>query len=253
MLVAVMLVPGVNRAESPDMQMLKVGVDRAWIADIASWSEYAFDRSLTRQSYDADGGTKSRQDLRFRVTPNGEGGFDELLLEIDGRKPTSGEIKEHRKKGVFTKHFRQADELNLENPLGEDLALLPIIQAQDHEYFGEDEVDGIACHRTTFEARPAPEKASIREMLKYAIKGSACFSIDGSHLVEFEMETVRALNKGVLGMNSLRMVLRGQPVGDAWLPREVRLRSDVVLLGKRIRRSNAWYYSNFQHQPSRHP
>jgi hypothetical protein len=97
------LVAGIVGAELPDIQTIKQEADRAWHADVRLWADYAFKREVTRQSFDADGNTKSRQDMRFRVTPSGEG-FDEVLIEIDGREPTSGEVAEQRRKAIFTKH-----------------------------------------------------------------------------------------------------------------------------------------------------
>jgi hypothetical protein len=240
------LVAGIVGAELPDIQTIKQEADRAWHADVRLWADYAFKREVTRQSFDADGNTKSRQDMRFRVTPSGEG-FDEVLIEIDGREPTSGEVAEQRRKAIFTKHYRQAEKLNLENPLGEDLALLPIIQAQEHRLVGEDAVNGVACYRTKFDAgREPPKGASVLEKLKYAIKGSACFSTEGYHLVEFEMETVRSLKKGAITMNYLHMTIEARPVDDGWFPKTVELRSDVVVLGKKLRKSNTWQYTDFR-------
>lgn len=116
---------------------------------------------------------------------------------------------------------------------------------------GEDDVNGVPCYRTKFDARPEPSGISAREKLKYAIKGSACFSQDGFHLVEFEMETVRGISKGGVALNFLQMVIEGQAVGDFWLPKLVQLRADSVVLGKTMRKANVWRYDEFRHQPAR--
>lgn len=244
--------PGTVGAEMPTLQTITKEADRAWHTNVARWADHSFERHVTRLTFDKNGETTFRQEKRFRVRPDGDG-FDEELLEIDGREPTEKEVKKNRRDSVFSKHYRQAGDLNLKNPLGEDLALLPIIQDQDHHLVGEEEVDGIPCYRTTFDARDEPDGVPIRERLKYSIKGSACFSKDGYHLVQFEMETVRALKKSGVAMNYLHMTIQGHPVGDAWLPKTVELRSDVFVLGKRLRKANLWAYSDFTHEPARKP
>ena len=65
------------------------------------------------------------------------------------------------------------------------------------------------------------------------------------------MRTVRPIKKGGLGFNALEMTLEGHAVGDGWVPKLVRLRSDVVFLGKRMRKGNTYRYDEFRDQPSR--
>jgi predicted component of type VI protein secretion system len=246
----VMLAAGLSLAGTPDNAIIKSAAERAWQADVAAWADYAFRRHVTRQTFDEEDNETFRLELLFELTPQSEG-WDELLLEIDGAEPKKGEVKDHHKAARFTKHYAQAAELKLDNPIGEDLALLPVIQDQEHRFIGEDLVDGIPCYRTQFDSRPEPDGLSPRERLKYAIEGTACFSKDGYHLVVFEMETVRPVKQGGIGMTFLRMTLKGQAVGDAWLLKLVELRSDVVLLGKHMRKGNIYRYTDFRYQPAK--
>ncbi len=223
-------------------------IDEVWRGDIAAWREHAFRRSVLRQSFDADGNETFRQELEFQVTPAADG-FDEALEQIDGREPTPGEVKEHRKKARFTNHYGQAADLELNNPLGENIALLPIIRGQDHIYVGLEEIDGIPCHRTMFAARPDPGRGSAQERLRFAIRGSSCYSVDGYHLVEFEMETVRRIKKIGASIDELQLRIASRPVGEAWLPRAVDLRSEVTVLGKKLRKGNTYRYSGFEPHP----
>ena len=68
-------------AQVIDLKTLNACSDRAWEADVAAWSHYAFERSVIRRSLDGDGNVDSREQLRFRITPKGDG-FDEELLQL---------------------------------------------------------------------------------------------------------------------------------------------------------------------------
>lgn len=241
---------GLVIGEPPDAETVAKEVDRAWAADVTSWADYAFQRKVIRQTFDKKGKEKAHLELVFKVTPMGDG-FDEELIEIEQRPPDKGEVKEHRKAARFEKHYRQAGDLELNNPVGEDLALMDLIQSQDHRFVGEDVVDGVPCYRTRFDAREEPSGLTTRERLNYAVAGTACFSKKGFHLVVFEMKTVRAVKTTAIGFNSLQMTIEGHAVGDAWLPKLVALRSDVVLLGGRMRKGNTYRYTNFRYQPAK--
>ena len=84
-LIAAVTAAGLTLAEPPDLKTLTECSDRAWEQDIGSWANYAFDRQVTRRSLDKNDKVTSTQKMRFRVTPSAEG-FDEVLVEIDGRK-----------------------------------------------------------------------------------------------------------------------------------------------------------------------
>ena len=218
---------------------------RAQAADHASWAAFAFHRHVTRQSLDSEGAVKSRQELHFQVTP-AEDGFDELLVEIDGRAPTTKEVKEHRKKRRFTNHYTQSATLELENPLGEAWALMPLIYDQEHRLVGEEEIDGIPCHRVEFDAHPETKGASADERMRSAMKGSACIAVDGYHLVEAQLETVRPVKKGPASLHYLRLHFENRPVGDAWLPTLIEMRSDVKIPGMKFSKSNKYQYTEYR-------
>jgi hypothetical protein len=250
-LIAAVLATGLTLAEPPDLKTLTECSDRAWEQDIGSWANYAFDRHVTRRSLDKNDKVTFTQKMRFRVTPSAEG-FDEVLVEIDGRKPTDKEVKEHREKAHFAKHYGQAEKLELENPLGENLALMPILQDQEYRIVGEEEVNGIPCIRAVFDAKPEVSGKGVREQLASAIKGSACFSVDGCHLVFYEMETVRQLKEFPITVKNLRLKFEGQPVDhDGWLLGKVELQSHVSVMGKDLRKSNSYGYSDFKYRSAR--
>ena len=247
-LAVTMSVTGAGVAEPPDLETLSECSDRAWAEGIAAWADYAFDRHVTRRSLDIKGKETFRQEMRFRLTPKG-GAFDERLVEIDGRQPTAKEVAEHRDKARFSKHYQQAEELELDNPLGENLALLPLLREQDYRITGEGEVDGVPCTRVEFDARSETGRGSVREQMLRAVKGSGCFSADGCHLLVFDMETVRPLKESPLKLERLHLSFAGQPVEHGWLLKAVEVESDFSVWGKKFRKLNFYGYSNFRHLP----
>ena len=250
-LIAALTAAGLTLAEPPDLKTLTECSDRAWSEDIGSWADYAFDRYVTRRSLDKDGKVTFIQKMHFRVTPSAEG-FDEVLVEIDGRKPTDKAVNEHRNKARFTGHYGQAEKLELQNPLGENLALMPILQDQEYRIVGEEKLNGIPCIRAVFDAKPEQGGKSVREQLASAVKGSACFSVDGCHLVFFEMDTVRQLKEFPIKVKHLRLSFEGRPVErDGWLIEKVELQSHVSVMGKDLRKSNSYRYSDFRYRPKR--
>ena len=235
-------------ADLPERTALRQGLRASWDTDVRSWGEYAFRRHVLRRSFDASGNVTFERQMLFQVTPEGDR-FDELLLQIDGREPTPKEVAYHRRKQRFTNHYSQAEDLALDNPLGEDLLLLPLIESQEHELIGEEVVDGTPCYRTRFDARPEPKGGSLNERISTALEGTACFSIDGIHLVVFEMRTVRTIKAKGVRLRRLEMRIAGHAVGEAWLPRSLELRSDVNAWGKKLRKLNRYDYSSFERVP----
>ena len=238
-----------SAAETPHQDELRRRLREAWSADVEAWGDYAFRRHVLRQSYDSKGEVTFRRELVFQVTP-GADRFDEELIEIDGRAPSAKEVSYHRGKQRFTNHYEQAAELELDNPMGEDLALLPLIREQEHQLVGQEVVDGIPCYRTRFEAGEEVKRGSLNERLKHAIQGTACFDVKGFHVVSFEMETVRPVKNTGVKLSRLEMKIRGHAVGGAWLPASVEMVSHVSLFGKKLRKSNDYRYGDFVHAPA---
>jgi hypothetical protein len=212
--------------------------------DFEAWGEHAFKRHVTRQQFDEEGDIEWKQEMVFQVTPSPTG-FDEQLLEIDGREPTEKEFNKHRKAGRFENHYRDAESLILENPFGKDLPLLPLVLEQEHEYVGEDEFDGIPCSMVHFSPRPEPD-APMPDKLRYAMQGDLCFSKADSRLIQVDVETTREVSKSLVGVKELRIQFELRPQGDAWLPARFEMRSDVKALGSPLRRHNIYRYTDYQ-------
>ena len=233
-------------AEAPDVKkMVASSLEKGRGEDRAAWSGFAFRRRVTRQKLDAEGEVSWGQEMLFQVTPTAEG-FEEEIIEIDGREPTAKEVAEHRKAGRFEKHYATSADVAIDNPFGSDLALLPLVYEQEHRYAGEEEVDGIPCHRIRWEARPEPAGQPVEERLKHAMKGSVCLATDGNHLVQTEMQTVRPVAKGPVRIHSMRLRFEVRQVEDAWLPAVFEMRSELKLPGKKMRKHNIYRYSDYR-------
>lgn len=233
-------------AAAPDMKTLIECSDQAWAEDVAIMEQFSFQRHVLRRVLDDNNATKSTTELKFQVTPTGGKRFDEQLYQLDGQTPTPREVDKNRKKEYFTRHYQQAETFELENPLGDNLALMPIFRDQAYRLVGTEEFQGVSCYRVEFDARPEPEKGDVREKLQYAVKGSALLTVEGCHLVSFEMETVRELKETPLTLKYLQLKLVCQPIADAWLIDTVDVHSNVSVLGVGMHKHNTITYSHYR-------
>ena len=226
-------------------------VDRAEVVllrDYERWVDYGFRREVHRERLDKSGAISWSTDYLFEVSTKASG-FDELLIEIDGRTPTAAEVVEHRKAARFQKHYENAG--SLRNPFGKEIPLLPLLFDQKHEYVGRRYIRGHPCYKTRFSARNPPPKLPARRRLPYVLSGEACFSIQGDHLVVAEMESARPVSAGIAKLQYLKIRLESEPVGaDQWLPTRFEVRSDVRLGMKWLRKSNRYRYSKYRRADS---
>lgn len=212
--------------------------------DYKAWRAYAFQRHVRRQKLDEHGEETWSAEYVFEVTPEGSG-FDENLIEIDGRKATPEEVGEHRKAARFEKHYKNG--ASLINPFGRDIPLLPLLFDQNHQYVGRRVVRGELCNKTEFVDRNPPAKLPARARLAYVLKGEACFSVAGDHLVAAEMETAQPVSSGVTKLKYLRIRIEAQSVGeDVWLPSSFEIRSDIRLGMRKLRKNNLYEYSHYR-------
>ena len=222
-------------------------VEQAWTVwerDYDAWPEYAFRRYVERRRLDKQEEVEWSAQYLLEVSPTLTG-FDERLIEIDGREPTPQEIFEHRRAGRFEERYDRDG--SLENPFGKDLPVLPLLFNQRHEYVGRRVVRGHPCIKTEFPARNPPSREPARRRFEYVLTGSACFSIPGNHLVRGEMESAQAVSAGLVGLQYLRVEIESDPVGDGvWLPSRFEVRSDVRITFKQLRMWNLYRYFEFR-------
>ena len=231
-------------AAAQDMEALVERAEEVFESDYARWGGFRFSRRVNRERFDKNGGVNWSAEYLMEIEPT-KTGFDERLVEIDGRIPTPEEVLEHRRAGRFAKHYESAG--GLENPFGKPIPLLPLLFDQRHELVGRRMVRGLPCLKTEFSARNPPSRLPARRRLEYALRGEACFSIPGNHLVSAELETSRAVSAGVVKLQYLRILIEGGPQGGGeWLPSRFEVRSEIRLGVTWLRKSNRYQYSKFK-------
>ena len=239
--------PGRVHGEEIDLDTLIAAARPVLEADLATWAKFRFHRRVLRERLSRQGDVVRGHEYFFEVRPDG-GGFDERLLEIDGRQPTRREVEDHRRAGRFHKHYLAAVDAELRNPFGVDLPLLPLLFDQEHHHVGQETASGIPCHRIAFEARQEPNGASAPERLKYATKGTLCLSVVGTHVVEAEAESVRRVASWPLRLNRLSLRFESRPQEGTWLPRLFLTRSDAKIGFHRQQKRNRYEYTDY-HRP----
>lgn len=211
--------------------------------DHAGWKAYSFRRYVKRQRLNRAWQPTWSTEYLFDVRPT-DNGFDEELIEIDGRLPSPEEVLEHRMAGRFEKYYESGG--SLRNPFGKDLPLLPLLFGQKHVYAGRGIIQGAPCLKTEFSDRIPPSKESARRRLEYVFKGEACFSVYGHHLVFADMETARPVSAGIVKLQYLRMRIEMESVrDDLWLPTRIEFQADIRLGIRRLRKANLYRYSNY--------
>ena len=232
--------------ESPNIEkLLEAAIKAGEGEDRAAWAEHAFKRHVLRQKLDEEGVVTWRQEMIFQITPTADG-FDETLLEMDGRPATAAEVEEHKKAGRFQAHYEKTSELALENPFGKDLALLPLLYDQEHEYVGIEKFNGTPCHRIRWQAREESRSLPWQEKLKHAMKGTLCIAADDPDLIHADMETTREVKKGPVKMDKVRIAFNARPVGDVYLPSKIEMVSQIKIPGRRFRTHNIYRFTNYR-------
>lgn len=242
------LVATATPAQPPNTEALKRCVATAWRADVERLQEYAFERRVILRDVDKNGVVVEARERHFRLTPK-ESGFDELLISENGRPPTGKEIQKSRNKARFSANYEHAETLEINNPLGENLVLSPILGRQEYRILGEDEINGAPCYRAAFEAGSEPGRASVDEQLMQSLRGSACIAIEGCHVLLLDFETVRPIKQGLSRIESMRVTIKTQPVEGGWVLDQVRAEFDFAVARKHFRRTSTYTYSDFDHRP----
>lgn len=216
--------------------------------DYEAWRTYRFRRQVLREKLDKAQEAASTVRLEFQVTPAGDG-FDELLLEIDGRAPRVSEIAEHRKAARFSRHYHafQADE---DADPSEGFSLQTLLDLPAYGYRGLDRVAGVDCYRLDFEPLLGRHARSIPERFAEVMAGSLWITTSREpHLARLVAETVRPVPValGFIRVISLRVEASARPVSARdWLPTGFGLQSHVRIVGKSLRRRNTIVYLDYE-------
>jgi hypothetical protein len=247
-LLTLALLPGVSMAEEPDLAALLREAVAVHRKDLESWQSYSFRREVRRERLNKKGEVEWSLEFVLRVTPS-TSGFDEELIEIEGRSPTEGEIKEHRKAARFTKQYKELLAGKVDHVLADDRITLPAIwEASDHSYGGLENIDGAPAHRIDFVPQPE-QKKPMTERLADSIEGTIWVTVDGNHLLQWQTRLVRPLSRGLVKMEQLDLRVKCKRVGDAYLAEEAQVDVIVNLGTGDVRKRNRYRYSDFEESP----
>lgn len=246
--VSALLVPigvDISVAEEVDLDSLLKEAVTVHARNLEAWQQYSFRRDVHRERIDKNGEVEWSLEFSLMNTPT-EDGFDEELIEIDGRAPTAEEIEEHREEARWTKHYREVLAGKVDHVLASDQVTLPAIwEASDHTYMGREIIDGVEAHRVDFAPKPA-QKAPMVERLADSIEGSLWVSVEGTHLLRWKTRLSRPLKKGLIKMKALDLEVSCQPVGDHYFASEVEMASVVNIGFGDERKRNQYRYSEFK-------
>jgi hypothetical protein len=238
------------QSQEPDKEALKKKVDQAYAKDMTLLREISFKRRVVRQSLKGDRSVKSQQTLYSQITPNGDE-FDELLLETNGRTATSKEIKKHRKSATFKKHYDELKNGRVNVDLIADLTLSLLIDTYHYEYEGDEEIQGVLCHRLAVKSFKPPKDATDTEVIASASEGVFLIDAETGSIVRIKINLVRPLKTMGAGLNALKLEVDTTRWNGHWLTKRIEVESEYKLLVT-IRKRNIWTYSDIKELPKEH-
>ena len=244
-LLAVMIGPSplVGQTQSSDWSGFRAEAIATLQKDTAAMEGFSFRRRVVRRTLGRDGEPKSVETLDSRVTPTSSG-FDERLLEIDGRRPTAREVEQHREAGTFSRHHRQLLEGSVDFGLAADLRLSVLLETYRYEFVGEESLNGVPCYR--FEVQPfdAPEDATRMERIAAASHGSFWITREGRHFARMEVQLANPLRMVGVTLRALDLSMEKQEHHGEWLTTRAEVRSEFRF-GVTVRKHNTWTYWDF--------
>ncbi len=234
-------------APPPDLEALLRRARDVQVADTAAWKTFRFRRESLREDLDESGSVIASERLVSRIAP-APGGFDEELLEIDGRKPTPQEVESHRRLAPFQKHYHTMLAGDREEGGGEGYSLGDLLRMSAYRYAGEETVDGIRCHRLEFAPDPEKENPGLAGKFAGAMAGTLWITVEGLHLHRARAATVRPISiaLNLAKVHAIRLEMESGPVeGGVWLARKIVLVTHARVLFETSRRRITYLYSEF--------
>jgi hypothetical protein len=246
-MVLALLAPGAP-AVPPDLDTMLERVREVQSADLAAWREFDFRRSVRRERLDDKGRVREREEWEFLVRPI-QGGFDEELLRIDGRQPTRREVKHHRNKARFTKHYGKASEGGDDGlDEGGGYPLMELLGRSVYHYEGREWVDGVACHRLSFDAETGAEGKGVERRLMGAMVGTLWVTEEGLHVLRARARSAHGVNLplGAGEISLLEIQYDNGPVTpEVWLPERIEVHSVGRIIFSKFHKRNLYLYSGF--------
>jgi hypothetical protein len=232
---------------TPELDALVAAAQDAQKRDTAAWRRYRFRRAVSIEKLDDGGQVVRHQDMEFKLTPAADG-FDERLVRIDGRDPTSGEVEEQGRARSFTKHYRtlQAGEDGKDEESAFTLATL--LHRSSYRYAGQEFVDGVACHRLDFSPGDPGRGDGIVGKVIEAMGGSLWLTVDGLHLYRARASSIRPVSIaiGLSKVNDVEIIFDAVQVepGIA-LPRRVEMVTWARVVFVTLHRRQVFTYTDF--------
>lgn len=232
----------------PDLALIVQEARRVQFSDMAAWSRFAFRRRVEQQRLGPAGEVLENTAMDFRIAPV-PGGFDELLLSLDGRQPTPKEVSTHRRQARFSKHYGAARAGAGGGGEEAGYSIAQLLRLSSYRYAGVETVDGVACHRLDFEPDRRRAPRGIEAKIAGAMAGSLWITADGYHLARAVARTVRPvpIALSIAKVYDLEVSLEAMPVArGVWMPRAIEVRADARVSWVSVRKRTRYAYSDFQ-------
>lgn len=232
-----------------DMKRFMQKAREAQERDLDAWDEFTFRRHVLREKRDDEGRLDYQDRWIFEITPSGDG-FDELLVTIDGRAPTSREVRHHAKRAKFTDHYRQVSTgSDGQGDSESGFSFNRLLQMPAYRYQGIEEVDGIPCHVLTFDPVPEGDEGDLADRFSWSLGGKLWMTRDGLHLYKAEAVSQRPLSIG-LGIAKIHRVwirFQARQVEEGiWLPWKIEVTSEGRVVLSPFRKHNLYIYDRYK-------
>lgn len=229
-----------------DLSALMAKAQQVQLADVKAWRDYRFHRTVHREEKNDSGRVLDGDHLVFEIQPAAEG-FQERLLEIDGRKPTPGEAADHARKQSFSKHYA-----TMVSGKGggeeEGFTLGYLLRLSRYRYAGRETIGGKLCHRVDFSPDEGLETDGMAGKLVKAMEGRLWLTVDGLHLARAEARTVHAVSLALslAKVHQLEVFMESAPISEGvWLPQRIEVDSKARVFFSTRYRTLRYRYSEF--------
>ncbi len=243
-------VAGASTEEPPapvDVAFVIQEAKRVQFSDMAAWSRFRFRRQVEEERLGQDGRILETSSLEFAISPAG-GGFDELLVRVDGRGPTPKEVAQHRRQGRFSRHYAAVRSGGGEGGEG-GYSLGRLLHLSGYRYAGQETVHGVACHRLDFFPDERRSLRGIEGKIAEAMAGSLWITVEGHHVAKATARTVRPVSVAlsIAKLRDLEINMEAVEVaGDVWVPGRIEVRADARVSWISIRKNTRYLYSGFE-------
>lgn len=247
-LLAVLLLGQPSDSQEASLDQLLEGMRQSQSEDLDAWAEYRFHRIVIREQRNSSGQVLGRVRWDFQVKPHGEG-FDELLVLADGQPPSDREVKHHRKKARFTKHYGQVRTDAVQETDQNSFPFHRLLYMPSYRYEGTELLGGVQCHVLSFEPFPEKEDGDLADRFSSAMSGTLWVTTEGFHLYKASARTKRSLSMGfgLAKIHSVSVEFRGaETEPGVWLPSRIEVKTNGRILASTFYKRNLYLYQDFE-------